>query len=136
MAFADPSARRLPQRDAARLRDSATHRIRAAHRGFISQIVPAEVIGHFIGYESGLEGILDWRARRRGPHRPLPDRARPAASAGGFPQVMVYLTAWSVFAFNRVIIYEVPLMGSRFVMISAQRRGHARPNRRSRNAGG
>ena len=38
------------------------------------------------------------------------------SSGAGFPQVVAFLTAWSVFAFHRVVIYEVPLMGLRFSM--------------------
>ena len=89
--------------------------------GFISQIVPAEVIGHLIGYESGLKGILIGAlvggVTPAGPIVSFPIVLVLLASGGGFPQVMAYLTAWSVFAFHRVMIYEVPLMGARFVMI-------------------
>jgi uncharacterized membrane protein YraQ (UPF0718 family) len=89
--------------------------------GFISQIVPAEVIGALIGYESGLRGILLGALvgglTPAGPIVSFPIVLVLLAAGGGFPQVMAYLTAWSVFAFHRVIIYEVPLMGARFVMI-------------------
>ncbi len=89
--------------------------------GFISQIVPAEVIGHLIGYESGLRGILIGALvggiTPAGPIVSFPIVLVLMAAGGGFPQVMAYLTAWSVFAFHRVIIYEIPLMGARFVMI-------------------
>ena len=89
--------------------------------GFISQIVPAEVIGGLIGYESGLRGILLAAAvggiTPAGPIVSFPIVIVLLASGAGFPQVMAYLTAWSVFAFHRVIIYEIPLMGMRFVMI-------------------
>lgn len=89
--------------------------------GFISQIVPADVIGHLIGYESGLKGILIGALvgglTPAGPIVSFPIVLVLLASGGGFPQVMAYLTAWSVFAFHRVMIYEIPLMGARFVMI-------------------
>ena len=89
--------------------------------GFISQIVPAEVIGGLIGYESGLRGILIGALvgglTPAGPIVSFPIVLVLLAAGGGFPQVMAYLTAWSVFAFHRVIIYEIPLMGARFVMI-------------------
>jgi uncharacterized membrane protein YraQ (UPF0718 family) len=89
--------------------------------GFISQIVPADVIGHLIGYESGLKGILIGALvgglTPAGPIVSFPIVLVLLASGGGFPQVMAYLTAWSVFAFHRVMIYEIPLMGVRFVMI-------------------
>lgn len=89
--------------------------------GFLSQIVPAEVIGGLIGYESGLRGILIGALvgglTPAGPIVSFPVVLVLLASGGGFPQVMAYLTAWSVFAFHRVLIYEIPLMGARFVMI-------------------
>lgn len=89
--------------------------------GFISQIVPAEVIGGLIGYESGLKGILLGALvggiTPAGPIVAFPIVLVLLASGGGFPQVMAYLTAWSIFAFHRVVIYEIPLMGARFVMI-------------------
>jgi uncharacterized membrane protein YraQ (UPF0718 family) len=89
--------------------------------GFISQIVPAEVIGGLIGYESGLKGILLGALvggiTPAGPIVAFPIVLVLLASGGGFPQVMAYLTAWSIFAFHRVVIYEIPLMGVRFVMI-------------------
>lgn len=89
--------------------------------GFLSQIVPAEVIGGLIGYESGLRGILIGALvgglTPAGPIVSFPIVLVLLASGGGFPQVMAYLTAWSVFAFHRVVIYEIPLMGARFVMI-------------------
>lgn len=87
--------------------------------GFLSQIVPAEFIGGLIGYESGLRGILlatlVGGLTPAGPIVSFPVVLVLLASGGGFPQVVAYLTAWSVFAFHRVIIYELPLMGVRFV---------------------
>lgn len=89
--------------------------------GFLAQIVPAEVIGHLIGYESGLWGILLGALvgglTPAGPIVSFPIVLVLLASGAGFPQVVAYLTAWSVFAFHRVVIYELPLMGARFVAL-------------------
>ena len=86
--------------------------------GFISHIVPPDVVGRAIGYESGLWGILlatlVGGITPAGPIVSFPIVVVLLASGAGFPQVVAFLTAWSVFAFHRVVIYEVPLMGLRF----------------------
>jgi uncharacterized membrane protein YraQ (UPF0718 family) len=38
-------------------------------------------------------------------------------AGAGLPQLVAFLTAWSVFAFHRVLIYESTLMGWRFVAL-------------------
>jgi len=40
-----------------------------------------------------------------------------AESGAGVVQLIALVTAWSVFAFHRVAIYEVPLMGARFSIL-------------------
>jgi len=89
--------------------------------GFIAKIAPADVIGHAIGYESGMRGILIATVfggfTPAGPIVSFPIVVVLLASGAGFPQVVGFLTAWSVFAFHRVMIYEAPLMGYRFVAI-------------------
>jgi hypothetical protein len=36
-------------------------------------------------------------------------------SGGGVPQVVAYVVAWALFAFQRVILWEIPSMPARFV---------------------
>jgi hypothetical protein len=36
-------------------------------------------------------------------------------SGGGVPQVVAYVVAWALFAFQRVILWEIPFMPARFV---------------------
>jgi hypothetical protein len=38
-------------------------------------------------------------------------------AGAGVPQLIAFLTAWSVFAFHRIMIYEVNLMGWRFTAV-------------------
>ena len=77
------------------------------------------MIGHLIGYETGLNGILLATAfggfTPAGPIVAFPIVVVLLNAGAGFPQVVAFLTAWSVFAFHRVMIYEAPLMGFRFV---------------------
>ena len=36
-------------------------------------------------------------------------------SGAGVPQVVAYVVAWALFAFQRVILWEIPFMPARFV---------------------
>jgi uncharacterized membrane protein YraQ (UPF0718 family) len=86
--------------------------------GFVARLVPGEPIAALIGPESGWRGILI--ASLTGGFVP----AGPIISfslvvvlykaGAGIPQLVAFLTAWSVFAFHRVLIYESTLMGWRF----------------------
>ena len=40
-------------------------------------------------------------------------------SGGGAPQVVAYVVAWALFAFQRLIIWEIPFMPARFVWFRA-----------------
>ncbi len=36
-------------------------------------------------------------------------------AGGGAPQVMAYVVAWALFAFQRLLLWEIPFMPARFV---------------------
>ena len=40
-----------------------------------------------------------------------------AQAGAGFPQVVAFVTAWSVIGVHRMLIYEIPLMGWRFTLV-------------------
>ncbi|MGE3246064.1 MAG: permease [Beijerinckiaceae bacterium] len=86
--------------------------------GFIGKLVPAEVVGRYIGQDSGLFGIMlatiVGGITPAGPIVSFPIVIVMLKAGAGFPQVVAFLTAWSVFALHRVMIYEIPMMGWRF----------------------
>ena len=46
--------------------------------------------------------------------------AAPALLAGaGIPQIITFLTAWNVFSSNRILVWELPIMGRRFIVARA-----------------
>jgi uncharacterized membrane protein YraQ (UPF0718 family) len=70
--------------------------------GFAAVMIPGEPVAAALGPDSGFVGIL------------------VASVAGGFVPsgpIVSFPTAWSVFAFHRVLIYESTLMGWRFVAL-------------------
>jgi len=86
--------------------------------GFIGALTPQELVAGSIGPESGLFGIMLATVvgglTPAGPIVAFPVVIVLLKAGAGFPQVVAFLTAWSVFALHRVLIYEIPMMGWRF----------------------
>ena len=86
--------------------------------GFVSKLVPSGPIAHHIGPDSGIYGILLASVVGAfipsGPSVSFPVVVVLLQAGAGFPQVVAFLSAWSVVALHRVLIYEIPLMGWRF----------------------
>ena len=86
--------------------------------GFLGHLIPSEPVGHLIGSNSGLLGIaiaaLVGGFIPSGPMVSFPVVVIFVQAGAGFPQVVAFVTAWSVIGFHRVLIYEIPLMGWRF----------------------
>ena len=91
--------------------------------GYIAEALPKALIAPWLGAESGLTGIL--LATIGGaltPGGPVVGFAIGAAAlkgGGGAPQVIAYSTAWALFAINRLVLYEVPMMPARVVWLRA-----------------
>jgi uncharacterized membrane protein YraQ (UPF0718 family) len=88
--------------------------------GMVQVLLPHEAIGRWVGVESGLRGILIGSVAGGltpgGPFVSLPLAAgllRAGASAG---TMVAYLTAWSLWAVNRLPM-EVGILGWRFTLI-------------------
>lgn len=88
--------------------------------GFVGKLMPSEPIARAMGPESGLWGILLASVLGgfvpSGPIISFPLVVVFRNAGAGWPQVAAFLTAWSVFAFHRVMIFETTLMGWRFVL--------------------
>lgn len=86
--------------------------------GFMVMLIPAELIGRYLGEEAGLTGILIGSAAGLlVPSGGLIAFALAAAFANKgaeTPALIAFLTGWSVFALHRIFIFEVPLLGVHF----------------------
>ena len=86
--------------------------------GFLGTLIPGELIGSLIGPETGAKGILIASLAGGftpgGPIVSFPIVVVLREAGAGLPQLVAFLTAWSVFAIHRVLIYELTLMGWRF----------------------
>jgi uncharacterized membrane protein YraQ (UPF0718 family) len=86
--------------------------------GFLGKLVPAEVVGSMIGPETGARGILLASLvggfTPGGPIISFPIMVVLREAGAGLPQLVAFLTAWSVFAVHRVLIYETTMLGWKF----------------------
>ena len=89
--------------------------------GFVARLIPSDVVVAHIGPDSGLTGMLVAMLVGgfipAGPIISFPLVVVLSNAGAGTVQLVTLLTAWSVFAIHRIIIYEVPLMGLQFSMI-------------------
>jgi len=91
--------------------------------GYIAAVVPQEFITSWLGPETGWYGIL--AATIAGALTPggavigFSIGAVALKSGAGFPHIIAYVVAWALFAFQRVLIWEIPFMPARFVWFRA-----------------
>lgn len=89
--------------------------------GFFSVLVPTDLVAAWIGKESGIKGILIGSLvggfTPGGPITSFPIVVVLYNTGAGVPPLIAFLTAWSVFAFHRIVAYEIPLMGVRFSLL-------------------
>ena len=91
--------------------------------GYIAAIIPQHVITGWLGPNSGWSGVLAaviaGAATPGGPVVGFSIGAVALKSGGGAPQVIAYVIAWALFAFQRVSLWEIPFMPARFVWFRA-----------------
>ena len=91
--------------------------------GYIAAIMPQDLISNWIGPNSGLLGIaIATGAGAITPGGAVVGFSVGAAAlkgGGGAPQVIAYSTAWSLYAVQRLINWEVAMMPPRVVWLRA-----------------
>lgn len=91
--------------------------------GYIAAIIPAEFIIGALGPSSGwlgvLTGVVAGAATPGGPVIGFSIGAVALKAGGGSPQVLAYVVAWALFAFQRLVLWEIPFMPAKFVWFRA-----------------
>ena len=91
--------------------------------GYIAAVLPQEVISGWLGPDSGWLGVLTaviaGAATPGGPVVGFSLGAVAMKAGGGAPQVVAYVIAWALFAFQRLLLWEIPFMPARFVWFRA-----------------
>jgi uncharacterized membrane protein YraQ (UPF0718 family) len=89
--------------------------------GFIAAALPQDLVGQWLGDASGLLGIaiatLAGAATPGGPMVGFAVGAAALKGGAGAPQVIAYSTAWALYAFPRLLSYELPIMPARVVWL-------------------
>ena len=88
---------------------------------FIVRLIPTDLVVEYLGAEAGIKGIvigsLAGLVVPSGPPVAFAVAASFALEGASVPALVAFLTAWSVFAAHRVFIFELPLLGARFVRL-------------------
>ena len=91
--------------------------------GYIAAVIPQEIITGWLGPDSGWLGVLTavvaGAATPGGPVVGFSIGAVALKAGGGAPQVIAYVVAWALFAFQRLLLWEIPFMPARFVWFRA-----------------
>ena len=89
--------------------------------GFIAEVMPQQAIAAWLGPGSGLMGTaIASVAGALTPGGPMIGFAIGVAalkSGAGAPQVIAYSTAWALYAFPRLLTYELPIMPAKVVWL-------------------
>lgn len=87
--------------------------------GLLQVVVPQEVVSRYFGRQGGLRAIvvasLAGIVTPGGPMVSVPFMVALAHSGAALPSLVAYMTSWSLFGMQRIISWEVPLMGWHFV---------------------
>jgi uncharacterized protein len=89
--------------------------------GLFQAVVPEEVILRWMGHGSGFRGILIGMSlggiTPGGPMTHFPVIAPLFKMGVGIGPLVAYLSAWSLFGLQRVIMWEIPFLGAKVVAI-------------------
>ena len=88
--------------------------------GMIGKVLPRELLTQWLGDGSGFRGLLIATAAGSitpgGPFIQFPIVAALLKSGAGVAPIAAYITAWSLFGLNRLIVFEIPLLGWKLVV--------------------
>jgi len=87
--------------------------------GLMQVLVPQDFVSRHLGQGGGLRSLLlatlAGVVTPGGPMVTMPFMVALANSGAALPSLVAYMTAWSLFGLQRIIAWEAPLMGWRFV---------------------
>jgi uncharacterized membrane protein YraQ (UPF0718 family) len=89
--------------------------------GMLQVLIPEETVGRYFGQRSGMSAILMASLAGiltpGGPMVSVPLLVVLANSGMALGPLVAYMTSWSLFGIQRIIAWEAPLMGWRFVLV-------------------
>ncbi len=89
--------------------------------GIAQVLIPHDAVEGVLGDQAGLSGIglaaLAGMLTPSGPFVSLPIAATLLKSGASPGAVVAYVSAWSLLALHRLVVWEVPILGLRFALI-------------------
>lgn len=89
--------------------------------GLLQVLVPQETVARYFGRAGGMKAILIASVAGvltpGGPMISVPLLVVLSNSGAALPSLVAYMTAWSLFGIQRIIAWEAPLMGWKFVAV-------------------
>jgi len=89
--------------------------------GLVQQLVPRDRVRNWLGSASGLRGLLLATGigivTPGGPFTSFPLVVALAEAGADIGVLVAYLTSWSVLGMNRILVWEIPLLGAHFVLL-------------------
>lgn len=89
--------------------------------GMLQVLVPQETVARYFGRQGGMRAILIASfagvLTPGGPMVSVPLLVVLSNSGAALPSLVAYMTAWSLFGMQRIIAWEAPLMGWKFVAV-------------------
>jgi hypothetical protein len=89
--------------------------------GYLAEMLPQELVGRWLGPDSGAIGVaiavFGGAFTPGGPVVGFSIGAAALKGGAGAPQVIAYVSAWALFALQRVFIWEIPIMPARLVWL-------------------
>lgn len=89
--------------------------------GMVQVLLPRELVAAYAGEDSGLTGLIIATVAGAitpgGPFIAFPLVASLWKAGTGMGPLVAYLSAWSLLGLYRMLIYELPILGARFVLV-------------------
>jgi uncharacterized membrane protein YraQ (UPF0718 family) len=89
--------------------------------GYLAAVMPAEWTARWLGPDSGFLGVIiaviGGALTPGGPVVGFSIGAAALKSGAGAPQVIAYITAWALFALQRFVLWELPIMPRNLVWL-------------------
>lgn len=89
--------------------------------GMVQVLLPRELVAAYAGEDSGLTGLIIAAVAGAitpgGPFVAFPLVASLWKAGTAVGPLIAYLSAWSLLGLHRMLIYEIPILGARFVMV-------------------
>ena len=89
--------------------------------GFVQVLVPRDLVARWLGEKSGFKGLvvaaLAGIVTPGGPMTSFPLVLALYSSGAERGALVAYLTAWSLLGVQRILVWEIPLLGSDFTLV-------------------